>query len=127
MKPAVVGRAAPRAPSLTVEQHLLACLGEEGSEVSQETAKALRFGIDDDFIDDNFSGRTVRERLIAELNDLLGVAQLCVEHGILPRDWQNSMAQYVKKRKVRKFMEYARQTGALSPMQRMQIKKGLRR
>ena len=118
-------------------EHLLTCLGEEGDEIaidaaaiqeqllllsqlvktagamSQLTSKSLRFGLDDRNVL-NPTGPTNRQRLVNELNDLLGVAMLCEDAGILPRDWFNGLAQIAKKQKVRRFMDYARERGTLS-------------
>lgn len=93
---------------MTTHEHLLACLAEEGGEVTQEATKALRFGLDD-----TFSGETVQTRLARELNDLIAVAGLCEDAGLLPPDWFSGMAQFNKKRKVQHFMAYARQRGTL--------------
>lgn len=95
----------------TVE-HLLTCLAEEGSEIAQDVSKALRFGLDNRNVL-NPEGPTNRERLIVELNDLLAVADILAERGIIPDDWRNRNLMVVKRAKVLKFMEYARSVGAL--------------
>jgi hypothetical protein len=87
-------------------EHLLVCLGEEGAEITQDVSKSLRFGLDDRNIL-NPTGPTNRERLIEELNDLLGVASMLVDKGVLPSDWQDEEKQVAKKSKVTKFMRYA--------------------
>lgn len=97
-------------------EHLLVCLNEEGVESALEMAKiadkALRFGLDDQNVL-NPTGPTNRERLIDELNDLMGVIGLMVEHGILPAGWKDASKIDAKKDKVRKFMAYAAEKGAL--------------
>jgi hypothetical protein len=93
-------------------EHLLVCIGEEGGEVGKESDKALRFGLDDRNVL-NPTGPTNRERLVLELNDVLGVAQLLVEFGIIPANWMSEELQNEKKVKVLYFMDYARRVGAL--------------
>jgi|GEM_PF-806225 len=93
-------------------QHLLVCLGEEGAEVAQDAAKALRFGL----ADTNClkpDGPTNAERLVNELNDLLGVAEMLVWFGALPADWQSAQKQSNKKARVVAFMKYAANAGTL--------------
>lgn len=97
---------------MTAVEHLLTCLGEECAEVAQDVAKSLRFGLDDRNVL-NPSGPTNRERIIKELNDLLACADLLVDFGVLPANWQSADEQVLKKRKVAKFMNYAKEIGAL--------------
>lgn len=103
---------------MNATNHLLTVLAEEGGEVAKECHKALRFGLDDKVTLDpggprGTTGPTNREKIICELNDVLGVAQMLVENGILPSDWQDQAAQEQKKRKVSRYMDYARRVGAL--------------
>ena len=104
-------------------EHLLTCAAEEGVEIAEEACrvalelskvahKGLRFGLDDRNVL-NPTGPTNRERLIDELNDLLGVAALMVDAGVLPAVWMDHAKIEAKKAKVRKFMDHARGTGAL--------------
>lgn len=105
------------------KEHLLVCAAEEGIEIADEAArvaselskvacKGLRFGLDDRNVLDP-TGPTNRERLIDEMNDLMGVADLMVEAGILPAYWMDRAKIEAKKAKVRKFMKYAEGAGAL--------------
>lgn len=99
-------------------EHLLECLAEEGGEVAKECHKANRFGLDDQLTVNPYGprgteGPTNRQKLIDELNDLLGVARLLVDEGVIPHGWQNESAQLRKKDKVRSFMYYAQRVGAL--------------
>jgi hypothetical protein len=94
-------------------KHLLSCLGEEGSEISQDVFKCLRFGLEDRNVL-NPTGPTNRERLVNEMNDLMGVARLLVEENIIPANWQDAEKQAAKREKVRKFMQYAHSVGALN-------------
>lgn len=97
---------------MNAKEHILVCLGEEGAEVAQDVSKCLRFGINDvNFL--NLSGPNNWQRLVNELNDLLAVADLAAEHGIIPVNWRSARKQRDKKAKVKKCMEYAREQGAL--------------
>lgn len=80
---------------MNLTEYLLTCLAEEGSEVTKDSAKSLRFGLDDTNVL-NPSGPANRERLIGELNDLLGVVSMLVDKGLLPADWQNAVLQSAK-------------------------------
>lgn len=88
---------------MTEREHLLVCLNEEAVEIAKDTSKALRIGL------------TNVEKVRAELNDLLGVARMLVQAGVLPDDWQDTEAQCQKIEKVNNFMRYARTKGALNP------------
>jgi hypothetical protein len=98
---------------MNTTEHLLTCLGEEGCEVAQDVAKALRFGLDDRNVL-NPTGPTNRERIVAELNDLAAVIEMLVMRGVIPKDWPNPAALKAKQQKVEKFLDYARSVGALS-------------
>jgi len=97
---------------MNTTEHLLTCLAEEGSEVTKDATKSLRFGLDDRNVL-NPTGPTNRERLVDELNDLMAVVDLCVAHGILPENWQSPEKHQAKLEKVEKFMNYAKKVGAL--------------
>lgn len=99
---------------MNAQEHLLTCLAEECAEVAQVCSKALRFGLDDRNVLDP-TGPTNRERLITEINDLAAVVILLQEHNILPVQWYNYEKQIAKKAKVKKFMDYAEKSGALTP------------
>ena len=97
---------------MNLTEHLLTCLAEECAEVTKNAAKSLRFGL----LDTNAltpHGPDNTERLVAELNDLMGILFMLVQHGILPADWQDSAAQSAKVRKVQEYMDYAACRGAL--------------
>lgn len=97
---------------MNLREYLLACVGEEGTEVAKDVSKALRFGEQDRNVLDP-TGPTNLERVVAELNDLLGTVQLLVTKGVLPADWQNAGAQAAKRRKLATFMGYALAQGTL--------------
>lgn len=102
-------------------EHLLTCLGEEGAEIAKDCSKSNRFGLDDIYATIHPDGsRTIknemgtnRERIVDELNDLLGVAELLVEYDVLPANWQSEEKQRAKRVKVRKYMAYAHSVGRL--------------
>lgn len=103
-------------------EHLLTILGEEGAEIAKDCSKSNRFGLDDTYTHIAPDGSqevrnemgTNRERLINELNDLLGVVGLLVEQGALPENWHDPIKQQQKQVKVFRYMTYARAVGKLT-------------
>jgi NTP pyrophosphatase (non-canonical NTP hydrolase) len=100
-------------------EHLLVCLAEECGEVAKEVCKALRFGLDDQVTRDphgprGTNGPTNREKIVAELNDLLGVVAMLRERKVFPLDWEDGEAAMKKMDRVEAFMGYARRVGALT-------------
>lgn len=93
-------------------EHLLVCLSEECLEVAKDISKALRFGLEDQNVQ-NPHGPTNRSRIMQELNDLMAVISMAEDAGILPKEWRHSRSQADKKLKVLKFMDYAKAKGAL--------------
>lgn len=55
-----------------------------------------------------------RHRIYQELDDFMAVLELCVEYEILPKNWSYPGARKLKKAKVLKFMDYARDKEALT-------------
>lgn len=98
---------------MNITEHLLECLSEECSEVIKDVSKSNRFGLNDRNVL-NPTGPTNKERLIDELNDLIGVVNLLVDEGILPKDFVSSEKQIAKKKKVLKFIDYATSVGAIT-------------
>jgi len=97
---------------MTLDEHLLTCLGEEGCEVSQAVSKSLRFGLPDvNVLKPN--GPSNRERIVEELNDLMALVEICVYRGLLPEDWKNREAREEKKAKVMRYTELGRKNGVL--------------
>jgi len=91
-------------------EHLLVTVGEEGCEIAHITSKALRFGLQERWArnpDENKPSNC--ERLVDELNDLLGVVDMLVELGEIPANWMNIPKQEAKKMKVKKYMKYAKE------------------
>lgn len=81
-------------------------------DLSKHIHKALRFGLEDvNCLDPN--GPNNRERIVDELNDLMGVIRLAVDAHIIPPGREDEHAQIRKKLKVRKFMAYAKSKGSL--------------
>ncbi len=94
-------------------EYLLVCLNEECVEIAKDATKALRFGLNDrnELAPDS---KTNAERLMSEVNDLLGVMNMLVEECVIPPYWQNEAEQGKKIEKVNKFMKYSRDCGTLS-------------
>lgn len=93
-------------------EHLLVCLSEECSEVSQRVAKALRFGILEIQPGQELNNA---ERIEFELCDMLAVIEMLQDAGIVDLYHERLLrAKEAKKQKVREFMEYAKQCGTLS-------------
>ena len=107
---------------LSEEQHLLITLGEECGELITELtalqkaiSKALRFGLDDSWRDGEFDG-SPRELIHRELNDVVAVAELLAERGVLPFYPLHRELIDAKKAKVCGFaFDYARQHGTMKP------------
>lgn len=94
-------------------EHLLTCLAEECNEVGQRVAKALRFGLTE-----VQSGQTLtnRQRIAEEYRDLVAVANILVEEGILAVHEMAVLQKDVdaKRAKIERFMEISRREGVLS-------------
>lgn len=91
------------------QEYLLTCLSEECGEISQRVSKILRFGLTEIQPSQEL---TNSQRLINELNDLLGVIQLLEIEKILPRV-ECLEKQADKKDKVKKYMQISRDVGSL--------------
>src|SRR5690606_37793985 len=107
---------------MNIQEYLITSLNEEASEVAQQASKTLRFGIDDVYTTVKEDGGHIlhdspsnRFRLIEELNDLMGIVELLVEQGALPADWMSRDRIKAKKKKVIRYMKYAREVGSLRP------------
>jgi len=109
---------------MNATEHLLTCLAEECGEVAKECHKALRFGLDDKVTMDpngprGTTGPTNAEKIVEELNDLIGVVNMLVTRGQLPGDWQCAERQQRKALKVTAYMGYAREIGSLENDERV--------
>lgn len=96
-------------------EHLLVCLGEEANEVAHMVSKTLRFGGDDKYPE---QGLLNSERLEEELIDLFAVATMLRDAGFaLDLDFgkhSTMTAIEAKRRKVEKFLAYAKERGTLT-------------
>jgi hypothetical protein len=97
----------------TADEHLLFVLSEECAEVSKEACKAGRFGLDDC---DPTTRDPVAQRIMIrqELTDLLAVVEMLVAAGVISDPAIYRTEILAKKRKVEKYMDYARRAGALT-------------
>lgn len=97
---------------MNIIEYLLVCVSEEGSEVSQAACKAARFGISDAHPDRDMLPNN--EYLVREVNDLLGVLELLQEYGAPIQGIGDRDAIEAKKVRVKKFMVYSQERGALA-------------
>lgn len=93
---------------MNTTEYLLSCLIEECAEVIQRATKAQRFGLyeiqPEQYLDNH-------ERLALELADLMATIDLLKDEGVrLPI---SGAAIKAKIGKVKKFMDYSRELGAL--------------
>lgn len=95
---------------LNVDEHLLLVLAEECAEVSQRITKALRFGLQEVQPE---QAMTNEQRICYELNDLLASIELLKQRGLLQLYPNGDMVE-LKKLKIRKYMNYAREQGTLT-------------
>lgn len=86
-------------------QYYLCKLAEEASEVAQIALKAQQFGLDECYID-----KTNKERIHAELNDLLGVVTLLNEQFNFEFNVDDE-AIIRKKLKVKEYITYSIRLG----------------
>lgn len=91
------------------QEHLLTVLSEECAEVIHAICKANRFGIDDHGHNER---PTNRVQLHAELNDLFAVANMLIDEEIIPPFDPKMLLD--KQKRVLKYMDYAKETGALN-------------
>ena len=94
------------------EEHLLQCLQEEAAELIQAASKINRFGLRD-FNPE--TGENNEDKFIAEAHDLIAVLQMVNDefHLGIGETWKSELAIEDKKKKVNKYIEYARERGAV--------------
>lgn len=104
---------------MNTTEHTMVCGAEEAGEVATAALavakalhKGLRFGQND--INPEREATSV-EVLAAELNDLTAVVEMLQEAGVPLPGLHSRDAIEAKKRKVRDWMQYAKQRGALAP------------
>ena len=95
---------------MNTTEHLFTCLAEECAEVQQAVSKALRFGLADGYPG---ADTTNAQDIARELIDIIAVTDLLREHGIIPYPGESTSMYELKKARVKKFMKYAKTTGAL--------------
>jgi hypothetical protein len=95
---------------MKLEDNVLIHLSEECSEVTKDVCKALRFGLDN--VGPNNDGKTNAELISEELTDLIAMASLLRDMGLIPPfgDHEKIVA---KIRKVEKFQSYSESVGRL--------------
>lgn len=86
-------------------QHALLKLSEECNEVAQICSKIMQFGFDSEY-----DGKTNRERLTEELNDILGaVLNLTLETDF--RFTEDAYAKWAKVDKMARYREISKNLG----------------
>ncbi len=88
--------------------HLLIILNEEALEVGQAADKALRFGLDDDYLDMSPEGA-----IVYEFNDLIGVIELLQESGVKLDGLYSRVQVEAKKKKVSEMLRYSKNKGRI--------------
>jgi dihydroorotase len=93
-------------------EHLLTCLIEECAEIQKSAAKALRFGLDDHAPN---SDSTNADDISTEIYDLIAVIEMLKEENIIPNinTEESKSLINIKKEKVKKYMNYAKERGIL--------------
>lgn len=92
---------------MTRKELLLTQLSEECGEVVQVVSKSLRFGLDDY----HEIPPANKEKLHAELTDLIGIYEPLVDEGIIPCITQEGIEN--KKIKVEKYLLHSQKLGIL--------------
>lgn len=96
------------------EQHLLLKLQEEAvevlSELSKQCSKSMLFGLEEINVLKP-EGPNNQERIVDELNDLMGVVNLLCDYGIIPANWMDGSKMLKKQKKVLEFMQYSKDLG----------------
>lgn len=89
-------------------EHLLVILGEECSELHQESCKALRFGVHEqrDLPTSNL------DRMTYEYSQLVAMLHMLQDEGVNVRLDYNIVAE--KKAKVEKYLAYSHECGTLT-------------
>lgn len=89
------------------QEHLLVIFSEECSEVAQEVAKALRFGVNEqrDLPTSNL------ERIQKEFNQLMAMRDMLWDEGVCIRDDQET--RRAKRVKVEQYLKYSKECGTL--------------
>jgi predicted house-cleaning noncanonical NTP pyrophosphatase (MazG superfamily) len=108
--------------TMNIEQHLLIKLSEECVEIAKDADTALLFGLYDIYFD--APGKlTCQDKIVNELNDLMGVVSMLVEIKVLPKNWMCDAKMGAKRAKVLRCMKYAQQAGVLGAFELTKFKK----
>lgn len=91
------------------DELLLVCLSEEASEVSHATSKALRFGLKETYA---ARGHDNAEFVARGLDDLIALAELARERGLLPPSDLKRIAE--RKLKFERWEGYSRLHGTVT-------------
>ena len=94
---------------MTRDEYLLVLLNEEAIEIGQAADKALRFGLDDDYLE-----LTPEEAIVYEFNDLIGVIELLQASGVKLTGLYDRKQIQSKKNKVIKMLAYSEAKGRLN-------------
>lgn len=84
------------------KEHLMICLMEEASEVVKATAKAIRFGIDNRYPDEQ--AKSNRESMVDEINDVWTIVGMLSESDVPLSGLMNGEHRRVKSSKVEKWL-----------------------
>ena len=93
-------------------EYLLVCLSEETSEIGKEACKANRFGPFDEEPGSD-PPITNSEKIVNEVNDLLGIMQMLSEEGVIPPDWKSDHKIEHKIKRTKKYMAMSQKLGRL--------------
>lgn len=97
---------------MTYGQALLGHLQEECGEVGIMASKAMRFGLDEVWVDEqNPYKLDNEERLDIEINDVYAVLDLLKEFHRRPIGERNELMIEKKKAKIKQFLDYSRKLG----------------
>jgi len=95
---------------MNLQEHLLVCLAEECSEVTQACTKALRFGLGNGYPG---TDRTNLTDIQAEMADLMAVYKMLMLH-INESDQVSALAMSEKTERVKKYLLYSAERGTIT-------------
>jgi len=99
---------------MNTTEHLLTCLAEEAAELSQACAKALRFGLDDQY---PVGDKSNQDKIAKEFNDVLAIMDMLQNGGWFTTKLNTKVVSNrliaEKISRVRNWMEYSRARGML--------------
>ena len=98
-----------------VEEYLLTKLSEEGGEVVQTCGKTIVFGKDERNYRGPEDGPTNADRLVSEVNDLVGTMDLLTVLGVVPVGWLSSSDRAARVKRLVAHMAYSYREGRILP------------